>query len=74
MNLLTIVDECSYVRSLPPGDVSSTAKGKDFALSVGDLTGDTGGVVLAVISSFRGLTTPSRLTASFPDAIDFSVL
>lgn len=57
---------------VPPDEVSSIANGKDCALSVGDLMGDIGGVVLDVTNIFRGLDSPpspSRDTASLPDAM-----
>ena len=62
---------CSAM-GVPPEEVSSIANGKDCALSVGDLMGDIGGVVLDVTNIFRGLDSPpspSRDTASLPDAM-----
>lgn len=65
-----LVEQWVQQRGVPPDEVSSTAKEKDFALSEGDLMGDVGGVVLDIMSIFRGSdSAPSRATVSLPDAI-----
>ena len=55
---------------IPPEEVSSTANEKDFALPVGDLRGDVGGVDFEAMNIFRGLDSAlSRATASVLDAM-----